>query len=1087
MSWSRTVGSLALASMLCALPARADVARDGSIGAAPAGVVPSGVDPEGVFADYLIAPELGEQSGANLFHSFERFAIGATEVASFSGPDPLGGPQSVERIVGRVTGADPTLILGRLRSTIDGAALFLLSPSGMIVGDGAVLEIPGSFYISTADVLRFEGGLDFDAASSLPPTLLASAPPSAFGFTTEEPAPISFNGSTEDVYGVPPGETFSVVGGHLTVTGFPEGTVASNTISSPGSQVQLASAAAPVEIPLDLRDLDPTVLAPGSLGEVEITQNAFIDVSGSTEVPSGRIVIRGERFVLNGDSTLQATHRLDGADSTGAIDVSVRSDAELGAALLTAGALSDGKGSGISVAGDAVTLRGTRVTIGSVRSGAGGDLSLSGRTLTIEGGSVIRSISRSSGRGSDVRLAATGVDAEGRSLVIRGASSVSSGTSDLGPGGAIEIEAAGRVEVSDGSQIISLNEGSSLGGAVAITAEEVAVSGTSQIASRAEGAGAGGVVELGRADRPLAILELKDSAQVLAETSGPAAGGALAVHAEEMLIHNTEPGNDTFLFTSTRSAAADAGPGGSLALHVEDLELAAGGQAFAVTEGAGPGGDLSVLGADTVRVHGRIEGISGDILPSSLAARVAEEAEGTGGALFIEARVVEVSNDGEITSRTQGPGDAAPEGVTALEIANSERVTVRGGEDGAALISATSVSGPDVEGGGDGGDLVIETGLLELLDGGLVTASTTGSGSFDDVGDAGDVTIIATDVVISGLDPAGVNNSGIFARSNSDPGSGSGAGGDITITADRLAVADEGQISVSTRSGASAGTIALHIGEEIEIASGSRVTALGEFGVSGSTGSVIIDGAQRLTVSGAEISARAEGLQEIGGSVAIHGVELVALTGDARVTAENTGIGAAGDVEITGVGSLQLDSGSEITTFAAGSDGSAVSGGNVTIEAREIVELLDSRITADVEQGVGQGGNVSIDPVFVVLNGSAITARAAEGRGGVIDIDTQHFFRSAESVVDASGGTPGVVTISSPELDLSGELTTLPASFLDASALLASACAARTAREGSFVVQRHAAIVPPPDAPLSAPGMQVPAVAAAGAAEACAP
>ena len=109
--------------------------------------------------------------------------------------------------------------------------------------------------------------------------------------------------------------------------------------------------------------------------------------------------------------------------------------------------------------------------------------------------------------------------------------------------------------------------------------------------------------------------------------------------------------------------------------------------------------------------------------------------------------------------------------------------------------------------------------------------------------------------------------------------------------------------------------------------------------------------------------------------------------------------------------------------------GSDVSGDNVTIEARENVNLLDSKNTADVAQGDGQGGNVAIDPIFVVLNGSAITARAAEGRGGVIDIDTQHFFRSAESVVDASGGTPGVVTISSPELDLSGELTTLPASF----------------------------------------------------------
>ena len=66
---------------LLALPARAQVSTDGSIGSAPAGPVLPGLDPLGQPADYLISPDLGQQVGSNLFHSFGEFSIGVGEVA----------------------------------------------------------------------------------------------------------------------------------------------------------------------------------------------------------------------------------------------------------------------------------------------------------------------------------------------------------------------------------------------------------------------------------------------------------------------------------------------------------------------------------------------------------------------------------------------------------------------------------------------------------------------------------------------------------------------------------------------------------------------------------------------------------------------------------------------------------------------------------------------------------------------------------------------------------------------------------------------------------------------------------------------
>ena len=59
-----------------------------------------------------------------------------------------------------------------------------------------------------------------------------------------------------------------------------------------------------------------------------------------------------------------------------------------------------------------------------------------------------------------------------------------------------------------------------------------------------------------------------------------------------------------------------------------------------------------------------------------------------------------------------------------------------------------------------------------------------------------------------------------------------------------------------------------------------------------------------------------------------------------------------------------------------------------------------------------------------------------------------------------------MIVIAGPESDLSGQLAALPASFLDASSLLTSHCAARTAPVGSFVVRGAGWIPPPPDGPL---------------------
>jgi large exoprotein involved in heme utilization and adhesion len=108
-----------------------------------------------------------------------------------------------------------------------------------------------------------------------------------------------------------------------------------------------------------------------------------------------------------------------------------------------------------------------------------------------------------------------------------------------------------------------------------------------------------------------------------------------------------------------------------------------------------------------------------------------------------------------------------------------------------------------------------------------------------------------------------------------------------------------------------------------------------------------------------------------------------------------------------------------------------------------------------VAGGLGQGGNIMIDPQFVIVNNSSIIANAFGGPGGNITIIANNFLASTTSVIEASSAlsTPGVIEVRSPENNVENNIAQLPAAFIDASALLRGLCTARrTGAPSSFVV-----------------------------------
>jgi filamentous hemagglutinin family protein len=110
----------------------------------------------------LIPFGAGTVNGNNLFHSFDQFNVPASGVIFGTDGSSVDG-NSIQNILNRVTGGDPSSIFGAIESSgaFPNANLYLLNPNGIIFGAGASLDIGGSFHASTATSLLFDSNQIF--------------------------------------------------------------------------------------------------------------------------------------------------------------------------------------------------------------------------------------------------------------------------------------------------------------------------------------------------------------------------------------------------------------------------------------------------------------------------------------------------------------------------------------------------------------------------------------------------------------------------------------------------------------------------------------------------------------------------------------------------------------------------------------------------------------------------------------------------------------------------------------------------------------------------------------------------------------
>ncbi len=518
-------------------------------------------------------------------------------------------------------------------------------------------------------------------------------------------------------------------------------------------------------------------------------------------------------------------------------------------------------------------------------------------------------------------------------------------------------------------------------------------------------------------------LEIRD-ASVITTTSWNSQGGNagnLEVIADSVLIAGPESSPDPFVTDFTgmdTSSGWAAGNGGDLSITTDNLTMTNRASLDGSAYGPGRGGDMTINA-------GNVEVLKGSAMIASAFG------SGDGGNCTVTADRVFISGvSPEIFTDITGTQSLSPSGIAS-------QTGLNGGSAGGVKIVADS---------------------LEISDGGRLSVETFGPG------DGGSVEVEAGNVLISGVNPdlrdLLISNDANpkYAAASILSGSGSfylgdgatGQGGNIKIKAEDIELSDGALISSETETPGDGGFIEIEA-DNVTLSGGASIASESRVAfatLTGKAGNISITANETFSSDDSSVITSAE--QAEGGNITITSREVL-LTNGSLISAESSGPGDAGNITLTATDMFHMKD-SSLTTEAKRADG-----GNIKINTDYMVHLVGSEITATVGGGPETvGGNINIDPEFVILDNSKIIANAFEGRGGNIRIVAGTFLADPNSIVDASSakGIDGTVEIRAPVKDISQKLKPLPRNVLRARDLIHEPCIARLygGEYSSFVV-----------------------------------
>jgi filamentous hemagglutinin family protein len=780
---------------------------------------------------------------------------------------------------------------------------------------------------------------------------------------------------------------------------------------------------------------------------------------------------------------------------------------------LSSDVYSSGQGGSIRVNTPAMTLESSaKIEAYTNDTGNGGNILLNVDTFEAKNGAQIKATSGSSGNGGNLILKAS------ESVLITGPGTrLNYDSSGSGSTGSISITSPS-VLINDGA-VISNDKGngsSGKAGDIAITAERLVLDTNAGISNSAQGeTGDGGniIINVGR-------LFLTNGGYISSSGFWGGRSGVIMANASESIFSSgfssglkcynggSDPGGEIVIKTlsltledgaSIAASTDSSGAGGMIILDVGSLILTGGagissGNLF---DAAGNGGDITVKASDSVRISSLFSGISANT-----------SSEGSGGNIHVSTPSL-ILDEGNITASTSGPGHGGDIvlDIGSLIVKNNASIrsdtwkstssdgSMKGGHGGTVTVNASGsilLSGSlwaaalstETATSGNGGSINVTTPSLIMEDRAGIAAGSSESGNAGDVslnigaltmnsgaqitslslkeGRSGTVNIHASE----SIDISGDISESAYWTGISCETSGNGAGGSMMIQTPLLRMTDHAQLSVSSFGLGNAGDVLLTT-DRLTLLNGSQIHSAGLD--AGNSGSLNITVRDTALMSGMYTNDKGESYSSgllvgsygtgKGGRIELSAGTLL-LEKNALISSVSTGIGNAGNIFVT-ADMLRSDN-AFITTEAL-----KAAGGNIQLNARDLILTDRSAITASVAAGEGGGGNVSIGAnVLVALDDSDITAKADQGYGGNITIDALSVFTTKDVDFDASSnvtGREGKVEVRSPVTDISSGIVDLPAAFLNIDAFLPKQCAEREEEASSFVVRGRDGIPPQPE------------------------
>ncbi|OUL20711.1 hypothetical protein BV375_30650 [Nostoc sp. 106C] len=556
------------------------------------------------------------------------------------------------------------------------------------------------------------------------------------------------------------------------------------------------------------------------------------------------------------------------------------------------------------------------------------------------------------------------------------------------------------------------------------------------------------------------------------ELGGLSAAGSLGLNVDGSnwrVSYPVDGQRSDVALTNGATVIVTAESGDSIAINAKNLDILGGSKLITASLSL-KSGNIQINATDKLRIVGTDSSSS----PSLIATQVSQTATGDAGDISINAGSLEISQNGTISSVTEGLGNAGRVDIRASNLVS--------------LFNSSISSVVQQSGVGNAGDINIQAQKLSLSNGSLLRSYTRGQGNAGNIhiktadsvaasggsflftptlgqGNAGDVTIEAGGQV--SFDGVGLNRgvmatSGIYSSVLATPEIvAKGNGGNIKIKAQSLAVTNGATVAVGTIGQGDSGNIEINTVDRVSISGFDSITGYSSqiatsTGSQGKAGDILINtNTLYLSASGnLEAAAEANGN---GGNIIVNAKTFEAIDGG-RIISTTGGGGNAGNISLNvsdrvtlagkessflerlnrrsqNNGQIVATLGSQFSgrtfinpedadasgLFAGTVSTSTTQGGNININTKYL-DIQDGAVVSVSSLGSTGAGDLQLTANSINLgNKGKITAETRTGNGGNILLNLQKLLllRNGSQISTTAGnrqfaGDGGNITINSP-------------------------------------------------------------------------